>query len=69
MENEKGAPSVGEALAELAGIEGQMNVTGAVDVEPEQLNALREKLLSGQITPTEAVASARAILSRRQDYH
>lgn len=69
MERERREPSVSEALAELAGIESQIRTTGAVDTEPSDLNAIREKLSSGELSPVEAITQARALLAGRQSYH
>ena len=57
------------AMSELAGIEANLYPTGAVDSEPAALNEIRNKLGSGEISPSEAIQQARGLVASRQDYH
>lgn len=56
------------ALAELAFARSQLSATGAVDIEPEQLDALERRVLSGTMTPEDARAAVRKMLEGRSDY-
>ena len=61
--------TVSAALAELAGLEAQVRVTGAVDVEPTRFEEIRRDLLSGRIDANTAIQQARKMVDSRTDYH
>lgn len=69
MEKESQGPTINDALLELAGIESQLHPTGAVDYEPAALMTIRRRLEKGEISPEEAIQSARLVIHGRQDYH
>lgn len=56
-------------MSALEAILGQMKQTGAVDEEPDMIEAIRVQLSDGRLTPEEAVARAHAIEMSRQNYH
>lgn len=58
-----------QALTIIAGIEGEIWSTGAVDTEPNALNVLRTRMEAGDITPDQAVNQARRLSDSRQNYH
>lgn len=57
------------ALAELAFAKSQLHATGAVDFEPEQLDALERHVRSGRMAPEDARRAVQKILNERHDYH
>lgn len=69
FENANNQLSQAEAMGALEAILGRMKQTGAVDEEPDMIEAIRVQLNDGRLTPTEAVARAEAIESARQNYH
>lgn len=58
-----------DALAGLSIMDAQLQALGAVDSEREQIASLRERLLSGDLSPEIATAKAQAILDARSEYH
>ena len=61
--------TVSSALAELEGLEAQVRVTGAVDVEPTRFEEIRRSLQRGEIDAKAAIQQARQIIDSRTDYH
>jgi hypothetical protein len=58
-----------EAMARIAMLEQQAMGMGANDAEASLFANVRRQLEAGDITATEAVAAAQAILDGKQDYH
>lgn len=50
-------------------IRQEVYMMGANDYEIPELDRLLEKLRKGEIKPKDALAQARAIQARKQDYH
>lgn len=63
------AISKSDALSRIEAIRCVVHAMGAVDTEPSFLNQLSSQVDSGNLSPTDAVAQAEAMLASRQDYH
>jgi hypothetical protein len=61
--------SINEALKALEGMLASVMVTGAVDSEPRDFTAIRERMLSGDISPQVALKHAQELIDGRQSYH
>lgn len=64
-----GTPSTNEAYAQIGAIEAEAHAMGANDYEPTAFKLIREQLLSGELSPLEAVTQARGVVDSKQDYH
>jgi hypothetical protein len=69
MEGMRPAITPNEAMRTIAGIETEIMATGAVDTEPRAIENIRQKMLSKEISPLEAVRMARDLADSRQNYH
>ena len=62
-------PTINQAMAQLAAIEGRMHQEGAMDTEGNDLKNIREALEKGEITPLKALQLAEGLADSRQNYH
>ena len=62
-------PSLNEALAQISSSEQQAQAMGANDYEPSAFKQIKDRLVAGELTPTEAILQAQAVLNNKQDYH
>ena len=62
-------PTISEAMAQLAAIEGRMHQEGAVDAEGNDLRMIKDALEKGKITPARALELAQGMANSRQNYH
>lgn len=61
--------TIEKAMIQIMAIEQRMRQEGSVDVEPDQLRVIKEKLQKGEIAPVDAVSQAQGILDSMQSYH
>lgn len=69
MESDPNPLSMNDALVQIADIEQRAWAEGAIDVEPNFFNSLRENLKSGVLTPLQALEKALYMASGRSNYH
>ncbi|MFM2381613.1 MAG: hypothetical protein RLZZ76_380 [Candidatus Parcubacteria bacterium] len=73
MESYKGEEmqkiSINDALKTLEGMLASVMVTGAIDSEPRDFEAIKSKMLSGDISPGIALKQAQELIDSRQSYH
>lgn len=58
-------PSINEAMVRLHQLEAQFTAEGNKDMEPDALNNIRQRLVSGEISPETALAEATALAEGR----
>ncbi len=70
MSKERGPTlSVGEVVDEIRMMIQQYNQSGAGFMDPRTLEGIMKELLSGRMSPSEALEQARRISDGREDYH
>ena len=72
MEFQKGEQmnmSMSDALKTLEGMLASVMVTGAVDSEPRDFAFIKDRMVSGDISPQDALKQAQELIDGRQDYH
>ncbi len=61
--------TINDALAQIHILEQQAAVMGAQDREPSAFADIKKRLLSGEISPMQALEQAEGVLKAKQDYH
>jgi hypothetical protein len=60
---------INDALKTLEGMLASVMVTGAVDSEPRDFELIKQRMLSGEISPDDALRQAQELIDERQSYH